>query len=866
MCAPRLSRARGSRRPSVARARRRRSVLLDVLGRTRKRRDNRSAARRGAQSCARQMVKWGSSFADIQDKATVDALIAERIRSFREVRDMAGPPRPATARDPTLVEQRRLALEEERREQLKDIARQRYEDSERARQIREHAAEEHERQMQRSKQRLRERSMEAEKKVSKAHRQAQDVARDRVSAWRERADAAQEFVTSMVNERMVTLVTQRTGGLPAAQKRVESEHPTRAQELPNTAEGGGRIPARPNRSKKRRPSSFFSRTAPRVLPPQELLKRTSIDARCSRAVYDSREDDQITVQQLAAAEKAIRQARKESFWKAVDASYVLSNYRQVFACWQQRLEDALRSDDALRVSWVYFREHALSNKWRTWTRCTAREMDLQRVTEDVVAYLARRVLGRLLRMWYRLHERAERRRQTMRRHIHHMLNRKLSRGWNVWSRMAADARHTKQAMSRVVRYLFNGNLKRGWLAWHETYAEAVRKLEAIRNGVRNLANRDRRDRARGWRKWHEIWSEKRDAMLIIRSTLKRMMQRGLSRGWMAWLQTVETLKHHATVQEEMQRMLKRLIHRHLNSGWQCWRDAYTEGVRKLEVLRGAAARIRNREVCHGYRLWAEKTASARHNLMVIESTLRKMQHQALMAGWHPWVQMTAVWGAAEELRGMSLRYGALGLLKVGFKTWTRYHKNFLEACAEAERKAMLLARRTRRPPPPREFIEILDAKTIPEARRLRKKFDSEEEVLFTQRQAELQEQTGAPGEGTTTTDTVIKDNPLVSQALDILGLAALPDHAEALDDHVRPLLLRVDQNVPRKQEILTARKLLKAKLEGEATPQVQLLSVAEALVVRLLGGLRAGGQGTAGTTASSNANAGSSLEELPRGL
>ena len=86
------------------------------------------------------MVKWGSSFADIQDKATVDALIAERIRSFREVRDMAGPPRPATARDPTLVEERRLALEEERREQLKDIARQRYEDSERARQIREHAA------------------------------------------------------------------------------------------------------------------------------------------------------------------------------------------------------------------------------------------------------------------------------------------------------------------------------------------------------------------------------------------------------------------------------------------------------------------------------------------------------------------------------------------------------------------------------------------------------------------------------------------------------------------------------------------------------------------------------------------------------
>ena len=73
--------------------------------------------------------------------------------------------------------------------------------------------------------------------------------------------------------------------------------------------------------------------------------------------------------------------------------------------------------------------------------------------------------------------------------------------------------------------------------------------------------------------------------------------------------------------------------------------------------------------------------------------------------------------------------------------------------------------------------------------------------------------------------------------MEIIELDVLPDNAEALDDLVRPLLLRTEQNAPRKQEILAARKVLKAKLEGEAAP----LAAAEALVVKLLGSVHQDG-------------------------
>lgn len=220
-------------------------------------------------------------------------------------------------------------------------------------------------------------------------KQAQKAAGGRVASWAARRDAACEAVNSMVQQRIDQLLRDRApvgsrGLVESSTGRTGVADEAHAAPPPGAAK----------KSAKRRKGKF-GRTAPRVLPPgtagggaasldiddTTVLHRSSLDARFRRALYDAREDDVVTLRQLALNQRAALVAEREGMAAAIDAHALHGHLTFGWVRWRQLALRAQRRRAALQQSVVHMRGHERARGWRTWRALAAHEGRLLSLSE-----------------------------------------------------------------------------------------------------------------------------------------------------------------------------------------------------------------------------------------------------------------------------------------------------------------------------------------------------------------------------------------------------------------------------------------------------------------------------------------------------
>lgn len=736
------------------------------------------------------MVKVGTSFAERAERAAFEALLAKRVKAFHN-EDIVEKEQSHTTRNTNLADQRRSALQEARRQQLAEAARQREEEAERAREARQQAAEQRETKTNQEQVRLWKRSIAADQRKKKAWKQAQKAAGDRVANWRARADAAQDYVSSLLTRRMQQMVREQAVATP---------HMLASR-------------AKPSKSTSRALNQSLYRSAPRVMPPAMpppqagFLAPTGGEARSARALYDNNEDNEKLARMLEEADREAQKAQKLSFQEALNESFLLRNYKFGWVRWQATLKADARDRREQRKIKKHFNRQSQSSCFKFWRRSVLNGYAIRAATQITIRFLYRRNITRRWGDWRRMREKAERQRNAMRRTVNHMLNRKLATGWNAWAQVTAHASSTKEAMRRVLRYMFNVNLKRGWLAWYEMYTDCVWKMDALRRAARNIAHRQY---FRGWSSWIVAWKASSAARHKLRSAWMRVFHRGLTQGWNSWIGWMKAMAQLEQDRETMYRVLQHMRRRSMSAGFVTWREGHADEQRAVELMRGALVRMMNRELSRGWEMWQQKAAALRANLTLIEGSLRYFQNQQLLSGWLPWVRMTDEWSAEGEQYRASQRFGRRFSLKMGIGRWATFRLAVREAKAQrqAERRRARLAGLPKRATWP-ELVEI-HFKTCPEVRQARQRFDFEQELRWYVRRGE--------GERCKSPLTMPLAEEMQQEALNILGLGALPESLSALDAVVRRQILKAqgddykefDRAIiqARTQDILSARKLL----------------------------------------------------------
>ena len=637
-----------------------------------------------------------------------------------------------SARSVSAAEARRRAAQEEQRQHLAERARRKHEEFARAAEARKKQADEREKKHAVQLKDLLERSMQANKTVEQRRTQAKQAASERGERWRARADAAHEFVVAMVQKRVESLLCERAG--------VETATSAGSSTVEGTSTPGTETPRHDHPSKPKVKKRAPRYSAPRVLPPvpQEILQPMNRDAKFVRALYDSQENDALTLRLIAEAEKANEWAQHESLLANVAARYREGNLRHGWAAWHRLWEAYSTRRTALLKCVMYMRHRSRAKCMVQWVHATKRSHQLSSATQRGLRSLFERELSRAWRQLRRLAMRAEKRRAAMRRIVARMLNRDLDRGWATWSQAAKAWRKQQNTMGQVVSYMRNQDLIWGFLSWRETWRVILRQRELIENVGNMLANKDV---ARGFRGWAVWWQTLRMTQGAMRNIVLHLANRGLSAAWHSWMEALELLRNEAENLVAMQKVGLYLIRRDVTRAWNAWQEMWSETVETKAACSSVLWRMKNLSITRGWNLWAEKAMTYRHNFEAIERAVRYIKNQSLLHGWLPWVEMAAKWAEDARITRVCARFFVYNLKREGLKRWRTFLVDLRAARMQAERWRMLNERWDQRQKQQKkkegEYVELIDAKDPPEARQLRRKFDRREMLRWEIAQEQL---------------------------------------------------------------------------------------------------------------------------------
>lgn len=293
---------------------------------------------------------------------------------------------------------------------------------------------------------------------------------------------------------------------------------------------------------------------------------------------------------------------------------------------------------------------------------------------------------------------------------------KLSRCWGCWILVAAQRHARDRTLYGALLICVYNALARGWRFWlhANVYANTAREL---------LSMVVRHRRTLCWRRWQRERCAAAHEGCTLQCVLLRARHSELCRGWRAWSRYLAAAWQQF---DAIDRAARANFCKHAGRAWQRWDALRREMLRRRHLtMRQGLLRMSRRNLARGWACWVQLKSGVRHATM--ERVLRYLHNRGLVHGWVPWAHLAAT-GWARRRRGrLATRHARRASLLAVLTSWRCFWRASLRAQAEARRHARLRLQGLLGPPPRpktrREFVELLDARTTADAKRLRCKMD-----------------------------------------------------------------------------------------------------------------------------------------------
>ena len=204
--------------------------------------------------------------------------------------------------------------------------------------------------------------------------------------------------------------------------------------------------------------------------------------------------------------------------------------------WMAKVASVRNAKQVVRRVLGFFMYSSMKRGWLQWHGTyveAVRKLDLIR---NVARLLAKRDKARGWRGWHGVWLDRKAKTETMRKSLGKMTKRGLARGWEAWLSfldILEQQALERELMTKMLKQMTQRKLSMGWNGWRSTYLQAKNDLDVMRASLTRLRQREL---SRSWECWQEKTEAARANLNAIDQSLRYLQNQTLLSGWLPWVQ------------------------------------------------------------------------------------------------------------------------------------------------------------------------------------------------------------------------------------------------------------------------------------------------------------------------------------------